>query len=185
MIADTNTAGGTRTPLATIETLCSGYDAECAKLEEQIRALEKDLTEVRDRHMTRLKRQAGVVAAREAELLSTVAENPDVFERPRTLTIHGCKVGFTVCDGRVVWDDEETVLGLIHKRLPDQEDVLVRTTKAVNKDAVKQLPAVELARIGCRIEGAGDVPLVKRVGGEVEKLVRRLTDKMVEAMVGG
>ena len=87
--------------------------------------------------------------------------------------------------GSLQFDDEETVISLIKKYRKDDADTLIRKTEAVNKDALRTLTAVELAKLGCKIEGAGDVVVLKRVAGDVEKLINKLITKLVEAMVDG
>ncbi len=90
---------------------------------------------------------------------------------------------FTLSKGKLVWDDEQLVIRLIKKHFKDQADILIRTTEEPNKEALRQLPAEDLAKLGCSIEGAGDQAIVKRVAGEVEKLINKLIEKLVEAMV--
>lgn len=184
MIATTESlAGRTGTPLAGIESLCARFDDEAATLEKLIAELEDDLEAVKQKHLAGLKRQAGVVARREAELTAAVEASPGAFEKPRTLTLHGVKCGYTSSPGRLAFDDATTVLAMIRKFHKDDVETFIRTNPEPNKDALKTLDATALARLGCRIEGAGDVVLVKRVAGDVEKLIKKLIEKLVEAMV--
>lgn len=165
------------------EPLCANYDGACAELEEMIAALEADLEAVKAKHLRGLKKQAAIVAAREAELTSAVEASPGQFEKPRTLVIHGCKIGYTNSTGSVAFEDEEQVVKLIEKHFPKRFDELVKTEHTPRKDALRTLLAGELAKLGCRIDGAGDVVLVKRVAGDVEKLINKLIEKLVSAMV--
>lgn len=182
MIAQTESLAGT-TPLAQIENKCLAYDSACADLEDMIHNLEAELNEIRDRHLRSLKRQAARVAGLEADLQPMIADHPELFVRPRTLTLHGVKVGLTTSQGKVVFDDADTVIATIKKRMRDHADILIRTKEELNKDALRNLTAEELVKLGCRIEDAGDVVVLKRVAGDVEKLVNKLIEKMVAAMV--
>lgn len=167
-----------------IETLCANYDGECATLEEQIAALEADLEAVKQKHLRGLKKQAAVVAVAEAELHGAVESAPQLFVKPRTLTVHGVKVGFTSSVGKLTWEcEDETVIAAIRRIYGRSAGDYIRTKEEPNKDAIKLLPAEELKKIGCAIEGAGDVVICKRVAGDVEKLVNKLIEKLVEAMV--
>jgi hypothetical protein len=184
MIAQIDPGAGRTVTLGEIEKLSARYEDTSTTLEEMLAALEADLDAVKRKHLRGLKHQAGIVAAAEAELRSAVEAAPHLFKKPRTLTMHGVKVGFSVSEGKLVWDDEETVVALIKKHFPDQEHVFLRTCEEPNKDALKlELDERDLKRIGCRIEGAGDVVLVKRTAGDVEKLIDKLKTKLVEAMV--
>lgn len=169
--------------LADIERLSAAFEDEGACLEEMIATLEADLEAVKQKHMRPIKRQAAAVAQREAELHSAVESAPELFKKPRTITVHGVKCGFTLSAGKLVWDDPDNVIALIRRYRKDDAELLIRTTEEPNKDALKSLPAGDLAKLGCRIEGAGDQVIVKRTAGDVEKLINKLVEKMVEAMV--
>ena len=183
MISTTEQLGGATRTLTEIEPLCAGYDAECVKLEDMIGNLEADLEAVKQKHLAALKRQARVVASREAELHSAVETSPSLFVKPRTMVLHGTKVGFGNSIGSVVFEDEDQVLKLIEKHQSARLEELVKTSKTPRKDALRQLTEAELAKLGCRIDGAGNVVIVKRVAGDVEKLINKLITKLVEAMV--
>lgn len=168
--------------LDTITKLCADYDAQSTTLETLMTEMEGELEALKRKYLRSIKRQVSVVATTEAHLRSAVDEAPDLFIKPRTLTLHGVKVGFTKSKGSVEWDDDETVVRLIRKHHKDQEGVLIRTKETPNKDALRSLDDAELLRLGCTIEGAGDSVIVTRVAGDVEKLVNKLMNKLVEAM---
>ena len=183
MIANIDPIAARSISLGSIETLCGNYDGECAKLEEQIAALESDLEAVKQKHLRGLKRQAAAVATAEAELHSAVESAPGLFVKPRTITVHGMKVGYTTSVGSITWEDDEQVVELIREVFPNRVKELIKKTETPKKNALKALTAEELAKIGCAIDGAGDVVVLSRVAGDVEKLVNKLIEKLVEAMV--
>lgn len=180
-----NMAGGGTPPptLGELEQLAKKYEYECTEMETSIARLEADLDQVRQKHLAGLKRQAGIVARREADLHSAIEQAPGLFLKPRTLVLHGVKVGFTSSPGRIEFDDGEQVIKLVERHFPDRYDELVREKPEPNKDALRNLAADELKKIGCRIEGAGDQVILKRVAGDVERLVNKLIEKLVAAMV--
>ncbi|GEM_PF-663392 len=166
-----------------MEPLCAAYDAQCIKLEEMIGDLESDLEAVKQKHLRGLKKQAGVVAACEAELYGAVEGSPRLFDKPRTMILHGTKIGFANSVGSVVIDDDAQTVKLAEKHFPDRFDELVKTECTPRKDALRTLSEKDLAKLGCRIEGCGPVVIVKRVAGDVEKLINKLIEKLVGAMV--
>jgi phage host-nuclease inhibitor protein Gam len=176
---------GRQVTLGQIETGCERYERESAGLEQLITDLEADLEAVKQKHLRGIKRQASVVANCQAELHSLIEAAPGLFTKPRTITVHGVKAGFTLSVGSLEFDDEETVISLIKKFRKDEIETLIRKTEEVNKDALRTLTAPELAKLGCKIEGAGDVVVLKRVAGDVEKLINKLITKLVAAMVEG
>ena len=185
MISTNEALGGSSRTLNEIEPLCAGYDAECVKLEDMISHLEADLEAVKTKHLAALKRQARVVASREAELHSAVEASATLFNKPRTHVMHGTKVGMANTIGSVVFEDEAQVVKLVEKHFKARFDELVKTEHTPRKDALRQLTEAELAKLGCSVEGAGEVVVVKRVAGDVEKLINKLIEKLVSAMVDG
>jgi hypothetical protein len=185
MIAQTESLAGRagNTPLAGIESLCAEFDEQSAKLESLITDLESDLEAVKQKHLGALKRQAAVVARRQAELESAIEAAPALFIKPRSFTLHGIKVGLTYTEGKLVFDDAETVVKLIKKFRKEDAATFIRTKEEPNKDALWTLDKKDLAALGCRIEDTGDVVVCKRVAGDVEKLIKKLIEKLVEAMV--
>lgn len=185
MISINEHVAGSEATLGQIETKSEKYEVASAFLDQLISDLETDLETVKKKHLARIKKQAGEVANLEAELHSLIERSPKLFVRPRTLTVHGIKVGFTLSTGKLEFDDEETVITLIKKFHKDDVDTYIRKTEEVNKDALRTLDTDALKKLGCKIEGAGDVVVLKRVAGEVEKLINKLITKLVEAMVDG
>lgn len=183
MIAPSEQIAGRNVTLGQIETKCEKYETSSAFLEQLISDLETDLETVKKKHLARIKKQAGDVANIEAELHSLIESAPGLFTSPRTLTVHGVKVGFSLSSGRLVFDDEETVVTLIKKFHKLDADTYIRKSESVNKDALRTLNAEQLRQLGCKIEGEGDTVILKRVAGEVEKLINKLITKLVEAMV--
>lgn len=169
--------------LESIERLCLELNTNAETLEGLIAALQADLEEVKARHLRGLKRQASALARVEATLIGAVEAAPHLFDKPRTLTIHGIKVGLTDSKGKLEWDDEESVVAAIKRYLRSDADVLLQTVESPRKAALRALPAEDLARLGCRIIGAGDQVVVKRVAGDVETLIAKLTEKLVARMV--
>ena len=176
-------SGAATLTLNQIEPLCASYDLECVKLEDMIGGLEADLEAVKQKHLAALKRQARVVANREAELHSAVEVSAGLFTKPRTHIMHGTKVGMASSIGSVVFEDEAQVVKLVEKHFKNRFDELVKTEHTPRKDSLRQLTMAELAKLGCAVDGAGEVVIVKRVAGDVEKLINKLITKLVEAMV--
>lgn len=186
MIANIEPMAGREITLGTIETACQRYDAAANALDDMIAALEADLDDVRRKHLKALKAQAAIVAAREAELRSAVETKPALFEKPRTLILHGVKVGLTESKGKLTWDMEDHELVDLLKRRFKADDAwkdFIIERLSPSKEALRTLDEETLAKLGCRIEGAGDQVIVKRTAGDVEKLMDKLIEKMVGAMV--
>lgn len=170
--------------LGQIEKLTLALAESSAELDARMADYERELQSVNERHIKILKRVVSAVARDEAALHEAIEAAPQLFVKPRTLTLHGFKIGYTVSEGRLVVDDQALVMRLIEKHFAEQADALIRTTKEVNKEAVKMLEPEDIARLRCRIEDAGDQVIIKRAAGDFEKLLAKLKTKLVEAITG-
>ena len=125
-------------------------------------------------HLPGIRRAVKRAAEAEGVLRELVAEHPDLFVRPRSIILHGIKVGYQKGRGGIAFDDAERVVALIRKHLPEQADTLIKTSEAPVKPALAQLTVAELKRIGCQVIETADEVLIKAVDGEVDKLVDAL-----------
>jgi hypothetical protein len=186
MIAMTDAEPSRTITMAAIENRARLYAEARTALEAELNELAEELDAAKRKHLAALKRLAARVAEREAELHNAVEVSPELFQKPRTAIFHGVKVGFTTSPGKVEFDDSEQVLKLLRRVFGDEDaKPYIISKEEPSKAALKQLDVVTLAKVGCRIEGAGDVVVLKCVDGDIEKLVARLIDKMVDAMVDG
>jgi hypothetical protein len=184
MISTTeNVSGAPAVSLAEVETRALAYSRARTALADELAGLQEELENAKKRHMRSIKSLAAAAAAAEANLHAAIELGPHLFVKPRTLELHGVKVGYRTAQGRIVWDDEETVLKLIRRHLKGEEDVLIKTTYKVSKDGLKALSATDLAKIGCRVEGAGDQVVLSMADDQIEKMLSKLISEMVETIL--
>lgn len=111
-----------------------------------------------------------------AALREAVAENPDLFNRPKSRTIHGMRFGWEKGKGKITYTDPEGVCRLIKRHFPDQVEVLIKTTEKPVKKALQQLPTRDLKRVGCEVQETDDAPFVRMVDSELEKFLNNQLD---------
>ena len=121
--------------------------------------------------------QAGVAWK---ELADLVQAHPDLFVRPRSIEAHGIKFGFQKGKGGLEIEDPEKTVSLIEKLMPDQVELLIAVKKSPVKDALVQLSAAELKKLGVEVKGTGDVVFIKPAEGAVDKLVKALVASATE-----
>jgi hypothetical protein len=145
-----------------------------ALLTEKVTALTAAQDALKREHLPGIK--AGVRRAADAEdaLRALVAEHPECFIRPKTRVLAGVKVGYQKGKGTLDYDDADAVVARIEKHLPEQADVLIRLKKTPVKDALAQLPAADLRKLGITLAEAGDQVVIKPADSEVDKLVEAL-----------
>lgn len=151
-----------------------------AKLTKAVEAYNAEIEEARNRHSRGIKRLVESAAEAHGELVEAVADSKNLFGKPKSLTLHGVRVGFRKGSGKVAYGDEDQVVELIEKKLPEQAEILIVTKKKPNKKALAQLDVAELKKIGCTVEDTGDVPFAEDADSEVDKLVKALLKEAAE-----
>ena len=160
--------------LGDIERLTKDYAEWRRQLSEAVLAAEEELSALKRTHVTAIKRKVSAVAERREKLQAAIEESPELFRRPRTMTIDGIKVGFQKQKGKISWSDAGQVIRLIKKHLTEQADLLIKTTEKLVKGALQQLPAADLKRIGVTVGADGDGVVIKSTDSEIDKLVEAL-----------
>ncbi len=136
-------------------------------IHDAIRQIQRD-------KMPELKKAAARAKDAEAALLEEVRANPALFADPRSYTVHGIKFGMRKGTGKMHWEDDETVIKLIRKHLPEQADILIRVEESPVSAALDQLDAKALKSIGVTVEDSGDVPFAKDETSDVDQVLKAL-----------
>lgn len=163
-----------------IEGLTKKYADARGALGDTVAALKFEHEQTTRLYLKRIKGEVGKVREAEAALKAAIEESPALFAKPRTQVFHGVKVGFRKATGKIEFDDPDQVVKLIRKHFPDQFDVLVKTTEKPIKDALENLSAAELKKLGIEVADSGDVVVVKDASGEVDKIVAALLKEETE-----
>jgi hypothetical protein len=167
--------------LSTLEKLVETYAAARGQLAEHVGSLTSKIDALKRQHIREIRACVAVCKDAEAALRASVAAVPELFEKPRSRTFHGIKIGYQKAKGTVTFADEAAVIKRIRAQLPkDQAELLVRVEEKVHKPAVYDLSAADLKRLGIEITGAGDVVFVKDTASEVDALVSALLKESAE-----
>lgn len=150
------------------------YAEARTKLADIVSALQQALDELKRNNLPRIRRHVARLADLEDDLKAMVLASPELFVKPKTVVLHGIRVGFEKGKGAIVFDDDDKVVQLIERRLPDLAEQLVKTTKKPLKGGLAQLTVQQLKSIGCTVEEAGDQVVVRAVDKDVDKLVTAL-----------
>jgi len=146
----------------------------CAALEDGIKALQRD-------RLPGIRRALNRAAEAQAALEALVGEAPDLFVKPKTVILHGVRVGYMKGRGGIEWDDADAVVSAILEKLPEaQHETLIRWTGKPVKEALNSLDVATLKRIGCRIVDTGEAVIVKPVDSALERMVDALLKAAIE-----
>ena len=137
-------------------------------------AHQEEAAELQKKYLPKIRKLTAAFKTAGEALQAAVAESPALFVKPRSVIVHGIKAGFQKGKGALEWDDDERVCALIRKHHPDMVDVLIKTTHKPVKGALNELPAVDLRKLGIKVEETGDVPFVKLADTEIAKMIKAL-----------
>lgn len=144
--------------------------AACAALlQAEIKAV---IAPILDKYKATLDRYACAEAAAHAALDGLLMAAPHLFAKPRSLTVDGVRVGYRKAEDSIDWSDEEAVIKAIGAYLSDQFAILVRTERHINIDAVSQLDADTLRKIGVRQIPGVDTRFITIGDNDAEKLTK-------------
>lgn len=139
----------------------------CAALNEGVNALQKD-------HLPGIRRAVQRASEAEADLKALIEQSPELFQKPKTVTLHGVRLGYMKGKGGIEWADGDAVVAAIMKYLPEQAENLIRWTGKPLKAAINQLDVASLKKIGCRVVDTGEIVFIKPVDSAVDKMVDAL-----------
>lgn len=162
------------TTLIEIEKLTKSFADARQQLADRVGALEDELQTIKRRRLPGIKSAVNSVMEKLAELKAAIEDSPSLFVKPRTFVLFGIKIGFQKAKGKISWSDDEQVIKLIKKHLPDQTEALIKTTEKPIKDALINLPATDLKKIGCTVNETGDQVVIKSTDSEIDKFVETL-----------
>lgn len=168
--------------LETISKRAEVYASARSLLSEKVTALNDGIAALRKDCIPGIKRALAKAAEAEAALRALIEANPDCFTKPKTQVFSGVKVGYQKGKGAISFDDADAVVARIKKHLPDQADVLIKLKETPVKDALAQLSALDLKKIGVTVSQAGDQVVIKPVDSEVDKMVDALLKDATEAV---
>ena len=137
-------------------------------------AMNAGIEEIKRDNMKRLKKAVAEAAEKHDALKALIETSPGCFIKPRSIILNGIKLGYQKGKGKIEWDDADQVVRLIKKHFPEQTDVLVATSERPAKEALAQLTAAELKKIGISVTDGGDAVFIKPADSAVDKMVDAL-----------
>lgn len=168
------------TTLADIEARARQYAQARENLAGIVTALNAGIEALKRSHMAQLKAAVAVAAEHHDALKSLIETAPDLFVRPRSKVFSGIKLGFQKGKGKIEWSDPDQVVRLIKRHYPEQADVLIVTRETPAKDALNNLTAAELKKIGISVVEGGDAVFIKPTDSAVDKMVDALLKDATE-----
>src|SRR5258708_6319491 len=116
-----------------IETAAQAFSRKRRALADVCEGFQADIEATKRRHLVALKLAVAEAKAEHAGLCSLLQQSGELFKKPRSVVLHGVKLGYQKGKGKMVIDDEVKTIALIEKHFPDQAEVLITTTKSPAK----------------------------------------------------
>lgn len=160
--------------LELIEKRAAAYAVAREHLANIVSAMNEGIETIKRDHMKRLKKAVSAAAEEHDALKALIESAPDCFIKPRTIVLYGIKLGYQKGKGKIEWDDADQVVRLIKRHFPEQADVLIATSERPAKEALAQLTAAELKKLGISVTDGGDAVFIKPADSAVDKMVDAL-----------
>jgi hypothetical protein len=168
--------------LDVIDEMTKKYADAYEALADEIRDLNSVIKIATDSRLKVIKRRVEAEAERRAELAVAIEAATDLFNSPRSLVLHGVKVGLAKGKGKIEMTDPDNTVRLIEKLMPDQVPLLVKIEKTPVKEALAGLKAAELKSLGVTVTGSGDEVVIRPVASNVDKMVKAFLKDSEEAL---
>ena len=127
------------TTLHDIEQQAAAFAEARRQLTELVTKLNDKIEALLRNHMDALNAAVAGAAAEYDKLKTLIEAAPGLFTKPRTVVMHGVKLGYQKGKGGIEIADPDRTCELIHKHLHDIEDQLIQTTYKPIKSAIEQL----------------------------------------------
>jgi len=161
-----------------IQQLTEAYADHYRFLNGLIRKMQEVIDDHKRSHMPAIINTVEKATEAKMALYEAIKQHPELFNKPKTQTFSGIKVGITKQKGKVTFDDEAKVIDRIEKKLPeDQAELLIRVSKNVQKQAVYDLLAADLKRLGISISDDENSVVIKPTDGDIDKIVSALLNE--------
>lgn len=158
-----------------IEGLAANYAKRRGQLGDILAEYNAEALALHRRFRRRLTEASGTAAGALDALRAKIDAHRDLFEKPKTWTLHGIKLGLQKGKGSLCWDDSDALVARIRKQFPEDEAaLLIRVKEEPIADALRELDAKALSKLGVRVEETGETVVVRAVDGDVEKLLKTL-----------
>lgn len=162
------------TTLTDIERSAKRFAAARDHLASIVAEMNEGIETIKRDNIKRLKKAVADTAEQHEALKAMIATAPGCFIKPRSVIFHGIKLGFAKGKGKIEWADADKVVLLIKKHFPEQADVLIATSEKPVKEALNNLSAADLKKLGISVTEGGDAVFIKPADSAVDKMVDAL-----------
>ncbi len=170
--------------LTEIEKLAREFSDARKALRDRVEKLEEIIRRLKKRQLPGIRSAVEAAKEKQAKLSDAISLNPELFEKPRTMTLFGIRFGIAKQKGKLDWgkgkEAARAVVKLIKKFFPDSWKTYVKVEEKPIKKTLAILPGGDLKKLGIQVTEAGDAVMIEPVDSEVDKLVDALLNEKKE-----
>jgi hypothetical protein len=166
--------------LGSIEKMTGDYASAKRDLDDLVAEIAEKTEALKREYSPKLKLVMSRIAKRHEVLYRSIAENPELFQKPKTQIFEGIKVGFMAGKGSLSMEDEQLTVELIKEHLPKQAKILIKTVEEPNVAAIKKLPTEQMELINVEIVGKEDKVVISPVDTTVGRILNSLIKVQAE-----
>ncbi len=160
--------------LIEIEKLAKELSEARQNLRGGMAQIEEEMAAIKRQFLPAIRRAVEKAAGWQQRLYNAISEAPELFIKPKTLILHGIRLGYMKSKGTIAWEDDDQVVKLIKKHFPDQAETLIQVTEKPLKTALAQLSVADLKKIGVTVSDTSDEVVIKPTDSEIDKLINAL-----------
>jgi hypothetical protein len=168
-----------------IEQAAKRYAEARSVLTSLVNELNDEISAAKKARLAGIKVAVARAAERHDALYSLIDGRRSLFEKPKSRVLHGLKVGFKKKPGAIDIADEESTLRRIKKMFSNDEQMLsllIKTREKPSKEALGELSADQLKKLGVAVANDSDVAFIKPIDSDVDKIVDALMDDATEGV---
>lgn len=162
------------TTMNEIEAACKEARSARDSVFQRATMLQESIEQLKRKHLPHLRKGVERMAEADAKVMELLQKAPALFTKPRSVVLHGLKVGYAKGAGKLEFTDAGQVVKLVRRHFPEQFDLLVKTKETPIKKTLQELPAADLKKLGITVQSTGDVVFIKDATDSVDKLVAAL-----------
>jgi hypothetical protein len=168
--------------LTEIEKLAKEFSDARAALRERIEVLDEGMRALKKRYLPGIRNAVERAKEKQVCLSDAISDSPDLFIKPRTMTLFGIRFGIEKQKGKIEWEKGAIpgIVKLIKKLFPDSWETYVKVDEKPMKKTLATLPSADLKKLGIQVTETGDAVVIKPVDSEVDKLVDALLNEKKE-----
>lgn len=161
--------------LADVEAAAREFADKRGSLAGLMEALKRSMDDTQRAMLPQIQAAAAEAAEAKAALETEIHAAADAFQRPKTRTLAGVKVGFQKGKDTLSWDDDASLVARIREHFTRREFAsLVKVTEKPVDAALRQLPAGKLRILAVTVEDGKDKVVVRPADGGMDKQVDAL-----------